>query len=97
MATASAAMSMAMLANADVVWGAMECRAIYSKPGVEVLDGTAISDDHTIIYLTSALPDLVRGESLAIAPDGEAVGNFTTRAPRQMDDGLLSYVGLNPA
>lgn len=92
MATASAAMSMAMLANADVVWGAMECRAIYSKPGVDVLDGMAISDAHSLVYVTADLPSLIANSSITV--NGAA---FKTRAPRQMDDGLLSSVDLNPA
>jgi hypothetical protein len=89
LAVASAVNSMAMLSNADVVWGDFEARAIYSMPGREVFEGQVVSEDHTLIYLTDDLPGLGSGESLTV--NG---ASFKTRTPLKLDDGLMHQVGI---
>ena len=78
--------------SVPVVWGVYSCRAIYSKPGMEVLGGIGMIDDHTIQYVTSDLPGLGSGQTITV--NG---ASFTTQTPRLMIDGKLSIAGLSPA
>lgn len=97
LAVASAVNCIAMLGNADVVWGDFEARAIYSTPGREIFEGQVISDDHSLVYLTSELPELTSGQSVTVSVEINGVvtvSEFVTRPPLKLDDGLLSQVGI---
>jgi hypothetical protein len=98
MSAATAGISIKMLANATVVWGAHECRAIFSRPGEVVLDGAVVATDYGIVFKTSDLPAIVRQQTITLTPDSTMQPqDFLTRTPKARDDGALSDMVLTPA
>jgi hypothetical protein len=98
MAQASATQSMAMLANASVVWSGHECRAIFNQPGETVIGDMVMMTDFQITLLTADLPGISQGEEISITPDATGLAvTFETRARQSGVDGYLSVIGLTEA